>query len=199
MDRGVGYPGRANHAHEHGQCGHRSRWRHPIFDRATGPIEQQNIDLDDFGPLLPVVAETYDGWLNDILDSTSHTKWSRMPSIALRKQFEEGNVGGGTSMTCYSWKGGIGTSSRMAKFYKCLAPASWCAGSAIKRPCEPVPVTHAPEGHRPDAKRRVHRSAARLPTRPRPAPLWRPTHPLVFAACRHRPVIVFLHPCAGDP
>src|SRR5208337_2739774 len=40
----------------------------------------------------------------------------------------------------------------------CLAPASWCAGSAIKRPCEPVPVTHAPEGHRPDAKRRVHRS-----------------------------------------
>ena len=52
-----------------------------------------------------------------------------------------------------------------------LAPASWCAGSAIKRPCEPVPVTHAPEGHRPDAKRRVHRSAARLPARPRPAPL----------------------------
>ena len=30
-------------------------------------------------------------------------------------------------------------------------------------------------------------------------PLWRPTHPLVFAACRHRPVVVFLHPCAGDP
>ena len=41
-----------------------------------------------------------------------------------------------------------------------LAPASWCAGSAIKRPCEPVPVTHAPGGHRPDAKRRVHRCAA---------------------------------------
>src|SRR5271166_1118018 len=54
---------------------------------------------------------------------------------------------------------------------ECLAPASWCAGSAIKRPCEPVPVTYAPGGHRPDAKRRVHRSAARLPARPRPAPL----------------------------
>jgi len=52
-----------------------------------------------------------------------------------------------------------------------LAPATWCAGSAIKQPCEPVPVTHAPEGHRPDAKRRVHRSAARLPARPRPVPL----------------------------
>ena len=35
-------------------------------------------------------------------------------------------------------------------------------GSAIKQPCEPVPVTHAPEGHRPGAERRVHRSAARL-------------------------------------
>ena len=52
-----------------------------------------------------------------------------------------------------------------------LAPASWCTGSAIKRLCEPVPVTHAPGGHRPDAKRRVHRSAAQLPARPRPAPL----------------------------
>ena len=48
----------------------------------------------------------------------------------------------------------------IAVFDNFLAPASWCAGSAIKRPCEPVPVTHAPEGHRPDAKRRVHRSAA---------------------------------------
>ena len=30
-------------------------------------------------------------------------------------------------------------------------------------------------------------------------PLWRPTHPLVLATRRHRPVVVFLHPCAGDP
>src|SRR5208283_4134559 len=49
-----------------------------------------------------------------------------------------------------------------------LALASWCAGSAIKRPCKPVPVTHAPGAHGPDARRRVHRSAARLPARPRP-------------------------------
>ncbi len=49
-----------------------------------------------------------------------------------------------------------------------LALASWCAGSAIKRPCKPVPVTYAPGAHGPDARRRVHRSAARLPARPRP-------------------------------
>src|SRR5208337_1329827 len=52
-----------------------------------------------------------------------------------------------------------------------LALASWCAGSAIKRPCEPVPVTYAPGAHGPDAKRQVRRCAARLPARPRPAPL----------------------------
>jgi len=54
---------------------------------------------------------------------------------------------------------------------KSLALASWCAGSVIKQPCEPVPVTYAPGAHGPDARRRVHRSAARLPARPRPVPL----------------------------
>src|SRR5208337_2542166 len=52
-----------------------------------------------------------------------------------------------------------------------LALASWCAGSVIKQPCEPVPVTYAPGAHGPDPRRRVHRCAARLPARPRPAPL----------------------------
>ena len=53
---------------------------------------------------------------------------------------------------------------------KRLASASWCAGSAIKRPCEPVPVTHAPEGHRPYAEassspfRRAASSAAKAST-----------------------------------
>ena len=72
---------------------------------------------------------------------------------------------------CLTAYGDGATPGNPASSNLCLAPASWCAGSAIKRPCEPVPVTHAPEGHRPDAKRRVHRSAARLPARPRPAPL----------------------------
>ena len=34
-----------------------------------------------------------------------------------------------------------------------LALASWCAGSAIKRPCKPVLVTYAPGAHGPDASR----------------------------------------------
>src|SRR5208282_638510 len=51
-----------------------------------------------------------------------------------------------------------------------LALASWCASFVIKQPCEPVPVTSL-GAHGPDAKRRVHRCAARLPARPGPAPL----------------------------
>ena len=62
---------------------------------------------------LPVVAETWDGWLNDI--NGFHVK----PEDAFHAidsahggPIEEGSVGGGTGMICNEFKGGIGTSSR---------------------------------------------------------------------------------------
>ena len=62
---------------------------------------------------LPVVAETWDGWLNDI--NGFHVK----PEHALRAidtaasgPVQEGNFGGGTGMVCNGFKGGIGTASR---------------------------------------------------------------------------------------
>src|SRR5213080_1399350 len=62
---------------------------------------------------LPIVAETWDGWLNDI--NGFHVK----PEHALHAidsaasgPLEEGNVGGGTGMVCNGFKGGIGTASR---------------------------------------------------------------------------------------
>jgi D-aminopeptidase len=62
---------------------------------------------------LPVVAETWDGWLNDI--NGFHVK----PEHAFNAidtahggAVDEGNVGGGTGMICNGFKGGIGTSSR---------------------------------------------------------------------------------------
>ena len=62
---------------------------------------------------LPLVAETWDGWLNDI--NGFHVK----PEHAFHAidsahggAVEEGNVGGGTGMVCNGFKGGIGTSSR---------------------------------------------------------------------------------------
>jgi D-aminopeptidase len=63
---------------------------------------------------LPVVAETYDGDLNDI--NGFHVKpehaWHALDT-AHGGAVEEGNVGGGTGMICNEFKGGIGTSSRM--------------------------------------------------------------------------------------
>jgi D-aminopeptidase len=63
---------------------------------------------------LPVVAETYDGDLNDI--NGFHVKpehaWHALDT-AHGGAVEEGNVGGGTGMVCNEFKGGIGTSSRV--------------------------------------------------------------------------------------
>jgi D-aminopeptidase len=71
-------------------------------------------DPDNFSLYLPVVAETYDGWLNDILGfHVTIAMVTKAIDTATGDNFEEGNVGGGTGMTCYDWKGGIGTSSRV--------------------------------------------------------------------------------------
>jgi D-aminopeptidase len=62
---------------------------------------------------LPVVAETWDGWLNDI--NGFHVKSAdafHAIDSALPGPVTEGNVGGGTGMVCNEFKGGIGTSSR---------------------------------------------------------------------------------------
>src|SRR5579859_7074864 len=62
---------------------------------------------------LPVVAETWDGWLNDI--NGFHVKPEHAfhaIDSAQSGHVDEGNVGGGTGMVCSGFKGGIGTSSR---------------------------------------------------------------------------------------
>ncbi|MGA2429931.1 MAG: P1 family peptidase [Candidatus Acidiferrum sp.] len=62
---------------------------------------------------LPVVAETWDGWLNDI--NGFHVKPEHAfhaIDSAVSGPVPEGAVGGGTGMVCNGFKGGIGTSSR---------------------------------------------------------------------------------------
>jgi len=62
---------------------------------------------------LPIVAETYDGYLNDI--NGFHVKPNHVFEAldgAKSGAVIEGNVGGGTGMICYGFKGGIGTASR---------------------------------------------------------------------------------------
>lgn len=63
---------------------------------------------------LPVVAETYDGLLNDINGHhvTADTLEEAL-AAATAGPVDEGCVGGGTGMICHDFKGGIGTSSRV--------------------------------------------------------------------------------------
>ena len=64
----------------------------------------------------PVVAETYDGFLNDIYGF--HVKEKHVLeaiSDAKGGKIAEGNIGGGTGMMCLGFKGGTGTSSRIVQ------------------------------------------------------------------------------------
>ena len=65
---------------------------------------------------LPVVAETYDGFMNDAgaFHLTREDVFAALNS-ASSGAVAEGNVGGGTGMVCHDFKGGIGTSSRVVQ------------------------------------------------------------------------------------
>ncbi len=74
---------------------------------------EDSVDPDSWWGL-PVVGETWDGWLNDL--NGFHVKPEHAYDAldnATSQNVIEGNVGGGTGMICYEFKGGIGTSSRV--------------------------------------------------------------------------------------
>jgi len=63
---------------------------------------------------LPVVAETWDGYLNDINGFHVRTEHAHSAlEAAATGPVAEGNVGGGTGMICHEFKGGIGSASRV--------------------------------------------------------------------------------------
>jgi L-aminopeptidase/D-esterase-like protein len=71
---------------------------------------------EDWWYTYPVVAETYDGFLNDIYGF--HVKEENVLEAIKNSssgKIAEGNVGGGTGMMCFGFKGGTGTSSRVFK------------------------------------------------------------------------------------
>ena len=67
--------------------------------------------------LLPVVAETWDGYLNDINGRHVEDRhvWEALEG-ATHGPIANGSVGGGTGMNCYAFKGGTGTSSRLVRY-----------------------------------------------------------------------------------
>jgi L-aminopeptidase/D-esterase-like protein len=80
----------------------------------TWRVKRRGPDKEGYSWSLPVVAETWDGYLNDVNgfhvkpEDTFHALES-----ARSGPVEEGNVGGGTGMICNEFKGGIGTASRV--------------------------------------------------------------------------------------
>ena len=82
-----------------------------VRDAAISSMVRQGWDA--FAISLPVVAETWDGTLNDI--EGMHVGPADVDQAirnAAGGAVKEGNVGGGTGMICHRFKGGIGTSSR---------------------------------------------------------------------------------------
>ncbi|TMC60664.1 MAG: P1 family peptidase [Chloroflexi bacterium] len=81
----------------------------------------------------PVVSETFDGSLNDIRGR--HVKFEHvLQAIETARDgpVEEGTVGGGTGMTCYGFKGGTGTASRVVSVEHGDSIQSWIVGVLVQ-------------------------------------------------------------------
>jgi D-aminopeptidase len=79
-------------------------------------FENGAADTSGYWWSLPVIAETWDGYLNDI--NGFHVRPAHAAAAiesAKSGPVEEGNVGGGTAMNCFEYKCGTGTSSRVTK------------------------------------------------------------------------------------
>ncbi len=103
---------------------------------AVGPVHRGIIDWSigvnpSLGPRwhLPVVAETWDGYLNDINGShISPQTAMRALDAAASGPVAEGSVGGGTGMNCYGFKGGTGTASRLVR----IGPRCYTVGALMQ-------------------------------------------------------------------
>lgn len=79
--------------------------------------------------MLPVVGETWDGYLNEInAEAVTPEHAMRALDSAASGPVAEGNVGGGTGMNCYGFKGGTGTASRIVG----AGDRSWTVGVLLQ-------------------------------------------------------------------
>lgn len=79
--------------------------------------------------LLPVVAETHDGWLSEAgtFPITTEHAFAALDG-AVSGPLAEGNVGGGTGMICHEFKGGTGTASRVVR----IAGETYTVGALVQ-------------------------------------------------------------------
>jgi D-aminopeptidase len=93
-------------------------------------------DADGFAWSLPVVAETWDGYLNDV--NGFHVKPENVAhalETARGAAVAEGSVGGGTGMVCYEFKGGSGTASRLVPIDASSPAKSYTVGAFVQANC----------------------------------------------------------------
>ncbi|MGA7673386.1 MAG: P1 family peptidase [Nitrolancea sp.] len=123
-------------------------------------------ELENTVFVIPVVAETFDGFLNDVAGQhvTSEHVFQALDG-ATGGKVQEGNVGGGTGMTLFGFKGGVGTSSRLVRLddreYTVGVEVQGNFGSRSDLLVDGVsvgleitdlqPVRHQPEANRPRA------------------------------------------------
>lgn len=102
---------------------------HSVGAAHEGMIRHELESGSPFDFLLPVVAETFDGWLSDpsAFAVRPHHVGDAIAN-ASTGAIDEGSVGGGTGMICHEFKAGIGTSSRLAT----VAGTDWTVGVLVQ-------------------------------------------------------------------
>jgi D-aminopeptidase len=87
-----------------------------VYDGAVAAAiaADPRVGVDDV--VIPVVAECDDSWLNDarVVQVEAGDAGRALEAARTDHPVEQGSVGAGTGMVCFGWKGGIGTSSRVA-------------------------------------------------------------------------------------
>ena len=99
-----------------------------VRDALVAAEREERSGTDEYWSL-PVVAETYDGTLNDI--NGQHVGVEHVREALARARggvVTEGSVGGGTGMICHEFKGGIGTASRIVSEEQ----GGWTVGALVQ-------------------------------------------------------------------
>jgi D-aminopeptidase len=87
-----------------------------VFDGAVAAAVAADAAIGVEHVVIPIVAECDDSWLSEArVVQVEATDAARALADAAGDGVAEGAVGAGTGMTCFDFKGGIGTSSRVAK------------------------------------------------------------------------------------